>query len=346
MSASESRLLFVDDDPFSMRVMSRMLAQYGNQRFATSGEAALRLARESTPDLILLDAEMPGMHGFEVLAAMKAEPAMADVPVIIVTSHADAEFEVTGFDMGAADFITKPVGAPQLQARVKAQLRVKRMADELRHISSTDGLTCVANRRRFDDAIESEWMRCRRVGDPISLLFVDIDHFKAYNDHYGHPAGDAALRSVAAALVSACMRPADLVARYGGEEFVLLLPLTARAGAQHVAQRVLDAVDALHIRHEASTTAPGLTVSVGVAFHDEASACWTGASAESRFGSMSPPRSAALNLMRAADQALYAAKRAGRAQARLQEIADLDETVPGRDLAAPSCPPCAAVWTR
>src|SRR5664280_2921064 len=168
----------------------------------------------------------------------KAEPALADVPVIFVTSHSEAAFEVAGFEMGAADFIAKPVSAPLVLARVKTQLRVKRMGDELRRIATTDGLTGVANRRRFDESLEREWRRARRSGDPLALLMIDIDHFKLFNDRYGHPAGDACLRSVAQALVGASLRPADLVARYGGEEFVVLLPKTPRAGAEHLARGV------------------------------------------------------------------------------------------------------------
>ena len=146
-------ILLVDDDPAMIQLLARILAGVGNLRFATSGVDALQLARESVPDLILLDAEMPGMSGFQVLDALKAEPAMADVPVIFVTSHSDAAFEVAGFEMGAADFIAKPVNGRLVRARVNAQLRVKHMADILRLISTTDSLTNVANRRRFDESL-------------------------------------------------------------------------------------------------------------------------------------------------------------------------------------------------
>lgn len=134
-------ILLVDDDPGTVQLLGRILSDSGNLRFATSGEDALRLARESAPDLMLLDAEMPGMSGFQVLEALKAEPALADVPVIFVTSHSEAAFEVAGFEMGAADFLAKPVSAPLVLARVKTQLRVKRMGDEFRRIATTDGLT-------------------------------------------------------------------------------------------------------------------------------------------------------------------------------------------------------------
>jgi len=329
-------ILLVDDDPAMIQLLARILAGVGNLRFATSGVDALQLARESVPDLILLDAEMPGMSGFQVLDALKAEPAMADVPVIFVTSHSDAAFEVAGFEMGAADFIAKPVNGRLVRARVNAQLRVKHMADILRLISTTDSLTNVANRRRFDESLECEWLRARRAGDPVALLMIDVDHFKLYNDRYGHPQGDVCLRNVAHALASASLRPADLLARYGGEEFVMLLPHTARRGAEHIAHRILDAVEALGITHETSPTARTVTVSVGIACYDEASACWMNPSANPRQAGGQHASCSAADLLQTVDIALYAAKRAGRAQARLLDIGDVDSPLPACDIVPPS----------
>ena len=329
-------ILLVDDDPGAIQLMGRILSGVGQLRFATNGEDALRLARAWAPDLILLDAEMPGMSGFQVCAALKAEPALADVPVIFISSHTEAAFEVAGFKTGAADFIAKPVSPALLFARVKTQLRLKYMADELRHISTTDFLTGVANRRGFDDLLEREWLRARRAGDPVTLLLIDVDNFKLYNDHYGHPSGDACLRSVAQALAGLSQRPADLVARYGGEEFVLLLPRTPRAGAEHVAHRILDAIAALDIPHAASPTAGHVTVSVGVACYDAASACWTNPSADFRSTDGLGARCSAGDLLQAADRALYAAKRAGRAQGRLLDVADVDTPELACDI-APFC---------
>jgi len=326
-------ILLVDDDPGAIQLLGRILSESGNLRFATSGEDALRLARESLPDLILLDAEMPGMSGFQVCEALKAEPALADVPVIFVTSHNEPAFEVSGFDLGAVDFIAKPVNAPLVLARVRSQLRVKHMADELRRIATIDVLTGVSNRRRFDESLEQEWRRTRRCGDPLALLMIDVDHFKLFNDRYGHPAGDACLRSIAQALQGASLRPADLVARYGGEEFVVLLPQTPRAGAEHVACAILDAVAALAIEHEASLTVPRISVSVGVAFYDDDSACWIAASADSRLADDPGTRCTPTALVQAADNALYSAKRAGRARARMLDIADVDMPQSARDIA-------------
>ena len=283
-------ILLVDDDPTTIQLLGRMLADVGNLRFATSGKDALRLAHESAPDLVLLDAEMPGMSGFQILEALKADPALADVPVIFITSHNEPAFELSGFEQGAADFIAKPVSAPLVVARVKTQLRVKRIADELRRIATIDGLTGVANRRGFDDALQHEWRRARRSGDPLALLMIDVDHFKSFNDRYGHPAGDVCLRAVALALVRCSLRPADLVARYGGEEFVVLLPDTPVAEGQVILTRLQRALTGGLFMHESKQVF--VTFSAGVTAYRANEAIETA--------------------LERADQALYEAKRTGK----------------------------------
>ena len=337
-------ILLVDDDPGAIRVLSRILARIGSLRFATNGEDALRLARETVPDLILLDAEMPGMSGFQVLEALKADAALANVPVIFVTSHNDTAFEVTGFRMGAADFIVKPVSPPIVLARVAAQLRVKQLADEMRRMATMDGLTGVANRRQFDDVLQREWRRARRSSDPLALLMVDVDHFKLFNDRYGHPAGDTCLRAVAQALGRVTQRPADLVARYGGEEFAILLPQTARAGAEHFAHRVLDMVEALAIRHESSPTAGHVTVSVGIGCYDAESPCWSSNAIDSRFASDATENCSSADLLRTADIALYSAKDDGRAMAKILDVADVAAPALVRSIAPPGYAHVSAAW--
>jgi len=327
-------ILLVDDDPSMIQLLARILEGVGNLRFATSGEDALRLAHESAPDVVLLDAEMPGMSGFQVCEALKADASLSAVPIIFITSHCEPAFEVSGFEFGAADFIAKPFSGPLVLARVKTQLRVKRMADDLRRIATIDVLTGVANRRRFDEALEREWRRGRRSGDPLALLMIDVDHFKSFNDHYGHPAGDKCLRAVAQALVSASLRPGDMVARYGGEEFVVLLPQTPRGGAEHVAHGVLDAIEALAIKHDTSSTARHVTVSVGVSCYDDASECWVPPSSDSRSAVLGA-RCSPIDLVQAADKAMYAAKHAGRAQAMLLDICDADAPRMARDIVSP-----------
>jgi diguanylate cyclase (GGDEF)-like protein len=329
-------ILLVDDDPGSIQLMGRILLEVGNVRFATSGEDALRLARASTPDLILLDTEMPGLTGFETCRALKADLTLADTPVIFVTGHDEPAFEVSGFELGAVDFIGKPVSPSLLLARVKTQLRVKHLADELRRVATIDGLTGVANRRRFDELLDREWRRGRRAGDPLALLMIDVDHFKLFNDRYGHPAGDVCLRSIAQAVMSTSLRPADLVARYGGEEFAVLLPQTPRGGAEHVAHSILDSVAALDIAHEESSTSRHVTVSVGVTCYDQESECWLPRSTASRVSDDVRARCSSFELLQAADKALYSAKHSGRAQARLLDLADVDNPQLTRDIAPPS----------
>lgn len=311
-----SSLLLVDDDPESIQIMGRILSEVGHLRFATNGEDALRLARKSPPDLILLDAAVPGLSGFEVCEALKADPALTDVPIIFVTCHSDATFEVAGFDVGAADFIATPVTAPLVLARVHTQLRLKHVSDELRRLSTVDALTGVANRRKFDDSLEQECARTRRAGEPLALLMLDVDHFKLFNDRYGHPAGDICLKSVAQAVARIGQRPADLFARYGGEEFVLLLPQTPRVGAMPMAQRILEAIACLDIEHDASLTDAHVTVSIGIACYDQASPCWV----EPRAAEGMRVRCSADDLVQTADKALYAAKNAGRAQAMMFDL--------------------------
>ncbi len=290
-------ILIVDDNAPLIQVMAPMLTKLGQVRFATSGAAALRQMRLDPPDLVLLDAEMPEMDGFEVCTAMRADPALEAIPVIFVTSHDDLEAELRGLAAGAVDFIAKPVREPLLVARVTTHLRLKQLSDELRRSAQLDGLTGLHNRRSFDEHLSREWQRSLRTGAPLALVLLDVDHFKRYNDHYGHPAGDACLRAVAAALGSLARRPGDLAARVGGEEFALLLPDTTPEGARELAEAVRQAIGQLALPHAASLTADHVTASLGVA------------------GCVPRPcarEEAEQALMKRADEALYDAKAAGR----------------------------------
>jgi diguanylate cyclase (GGDEF)-like protein len=292
-------LLLVDDDASSVQVLGRMLAEQGELRFALSGSEALRLAHAVPPDLVLIDAEMPGMSGFEFCAALKADPALNHVPVIIITSHGDMHFEVAGFAAGAADFIRKPPVAEIVQARVRMQLRMKALADQLRSSAFNDSLTGLANRRHYDSALAEECKRARRTDTTLALLLLDIDHFKRFNDSYGHPAGDACLQRVTEAICGSLRRPGDLAARWGGEEFAVLLPETELSGAVHVANLVLQSIRDLSLVHANSPLGGVVTVSIGVA----AARCV----ADSTHVELS-----AAALLSAADQMLYAAKANGR----------------------------------
>lgn len=330
-------IMLVDDDPTAIKTMSRMLAGFGKIQFACSGEEAMRLVREVPPTLILMDSEMPGMNGFQLCNLLKADPALVNIPVIFVTSHNDVQFEVTGFQIGAVDVIAKPVSSPLLQARVRTQLRIKHLTDELRRTSMTDGLTRVGNRRSLDEALDREWIRSRRNASPLSVLMVDVDHFKLFNDRYGHIAGDECLQRIAGALKDACLRPADMVARYGGEEFVMLLPDTSHEGAKHVAARVLDAVAKLAVAHDASPASGHVTVSVGLTCYDKTSQGWVTSPGESRHTDDPPSVLNSAKLLQAADKALYAAKLAGRAQAWMLDPSSADFPDQARNIAPLNC---------
>jgi diguanylate cyclase (GGDEF)-like protein len=306
-------ILLVDDDAAVIQFMGRSLSEAGRLRFAGNGQDALRLAHQSVPDLIIVDAEMPGMNGFELLKAIKADPVLVDVPVIFITSHIEADFEVIALQMGAADFIPKPLRAAPVLARVKTHLRLKQLTDQLRRAATTDVLTGIANRRRFEEILELDWLHSRRTGEPIALLLVDVDHFKKYNDRYGHPEGDTCLRKIAMALQANCQRPTDLVARHGGEEFAVLLPDTPFDGATRIAAGVLESVLSLSILHDDSPSATRVSVSIGVGYH---------ANGKHVRDTWDPDALNASDLVLAADRALYAAKTAGRAQVRFRDIND------------------------
>lgn len=262
--ALNGRILVVDDAMENVQILHNALQDEQEVLFSLGGARALELARSQQPDLILVDAVMPDMDGYAVCAALRAAPETRDIPVIFVTSLTSPEDETRALEAGAADFITKPVNAAVVRARVRTQLTVKRQADALRALTLTDPLTGVANRRAFDERLESEWRRCGRAGQPVALILVDVDHFKMYNDHYGHQGGDAALVQVAAALRRGAGRSHDVVARYGGEEFAVLLPQLDAAGAECVARRLQAELLALHLAHAASPTASHVTASMGV----------------------------------------------------------------------------------
>ncbi len=264
-SAQKGRILIVDDAMENIQILHQALQDEYDVLFAMNGAKALHIAQHQLPELILLDAVMPDMDGYAVCAALRASSVTRDIPIIFVTALKTPEDETRALDAGAADFISKPVNAAVVRARVRTQLTVKRQSDALRELSLTDGLTGVANRRAFDEKLSAEWRRCARAQVPIALILVDIDHFKLYNDFYGHQQGDACLQQVGAAMKRAAKRPQDMVARYGGEEFAILLPQEDVGGAEAVARRVLDEIEALAIVHERSGAAPVVTVSMGVA---------------------------------------------------------------------------------
>lgn len=306
-------ILVVDDDPLLVRMIGSMLGDLGRVRFATSGEVALHLMGQEPPDVVLLDAEMPGMNGFDACRAIRSSSEYEDIPVIFVTAHRDEEFELRCFEAGGVDFIHKPVSAPILRARVGTQVRLKQALDTIRRMALTDPLTGLTNRRAFDGLLAREWKQALRSDVPLGMLMVDVDHFKQYNDTYGHPAGDACLASVAHALQEALLRPHDTVARYGGEEFAVLLPNAGIDGVRVVGERLLEAVLALRIPHRHGVGGI-VSISLGGAVL-QPSTGETPACHDER-----APGGALAWLARRADRALYEAKQQGRARVCVDEL--------------------------
>ena len=300
--ARRARLLVVDDQPVNIQALYQAFAADHQVLMATGGEQALALCVSQQPDLVLLDVVMPGLDGHEVCRRLKADAATCDIPVIFVTAHSDEAAETLGLALGAVDFISKPVNPAIVRARVRTHLTLKAQADLLRQWVYIDGLTGVHNRRHFDERLAAEWGRAVRQGTALSVVLLDVDFFKRFNDHYGHQAGDDCLRQLAATLKTCVKRPGDLVARYGGEEFVCLLPDTDLAGAMELAQQLGEQVRALGLAHAASSAAPVVTVSLGVC-----------SKRDTVVGS-------AAALLREADAQLYISKSRGRQQASGAEL--------------------------
>jgi diguanylate cyclase (GGDEF)-like protein len=264
-SHGKPKLLVVDDQPINIQVMHQVFGGDYQVFMATSGPQALAICKANPPDLVLLDIVMPGMDGFEVCSSLKADDATCNIPVIFVTAHTDAAQETHGLGLGAVDFIAKPVNPAVVRARVKTQLTLKFQSDLLRKLVFLDGLSGVYNRRYFDQQLGIEWARSTRSSFPLSAIMIDVDHFKLFNDRYGHQSGDDCLRQIAVALKVCLKRPGDLVARYGGEEFACILPDTPFDDAMCLANDLERKVRALAIPHESSSVAKVITVSVGVA---------------------------------------------------------------------------------
>lgn len=291
------RLLIVDDQPINIQALYQVFAADYQVFMATSGPQALGICRDQHPDLVLLDIQMPGMDGFEVCRQIKADAALQNLPVVFVTAHSEPQVETQGLEIGAVDFISKPFNPAVVRARVKTHITLKLQGDLLRQMVFIDGLTGVYNRRFFDERLALEFQRAKRNGSMLSLMVVDVDYFKRFNDCYGHLAGDEALRTVASTLRGQLKRPGDLLSRYGGEEFACILPETDLEGALRLADEMEAATRSTQIVHASSDVCAQLTVSLGVA-------------------SLRPHGNRlAEELIVAADQQLYLAKSKGRGRA-------------------------------
>ncbi|HET9483315.1 MAG TPA: diguanylate cyclase [Xanthomonadales bacterium] len=291
LSAARPRVLIVDDEPANIHVLAEALQGAYDIRFATDGTKALELAASTDFDLVLLDVVMPGMDGLEVLRRLKAEPATVNLPVIFVTAMNEVRDEERGFALGAVDYITKPISPPIVRARVRTHVELKRQRDLLEERAFIDGLTGIANRRRFDDELDHRWRAAQRTGAALTVMLVDVDHFKQFNDNYGHGPGDDCLRRVAGALEAVFSRGEDLAARYGGEEFAVIVP-GGDGSAQ--ASRLIAGIRELRVPHAFSSAADHVTVSVGAV------------------ETVPAPQSAPKQALELADKLLYEAKQGGR----------------------------------
>ena len=311
------RVLLVDDQLIIVEAIRRMLDGHPDIEFhyVSSAAAAVETAVKMKPTVILQDLVMPGIDGFALIQAYRAQESLKPVPVIVLSAKEDPKLKAHSFAVGANDYVVKVPDQIELLARVRYHssghisrlqrdeafrfLREsqQRLADaniELQKLAALDGLTGIANRRRFDEVLPVEWQRGQRERKPLSLLMCDIDCFKHHNDTFGHQAGDMCLKKTAAILTEHLKRPADLAVRYGGEEFAIVLPDTDAAGAMQVAEACRAHLAALAIENTGSASGDVVTMSIGVA-------------------TVVPgPDSSVAELMSRADKALYAAKSDGR----------------------------------
>jgi diguanylate cyclase (GGDEF)-like protein len=287
-------ILIVDDTALNIQILIELLNEEFDAVFATSGSEALAMATEILPDLILLDIQMPDMDGYLVCKALKDNPLVREIPVIFITAMSQQEDEIRGLELGAVDYITKPFNPTITKLRVRNQLELKRLRDFQTNLALLDGLTGLPNRRAFDECMDSEWHRAVRNRTKLSMVMIDIDFFKNYNDAHGHLEGDDCLKEVATALAGSAARAGDFVARYGGEEFACILPETDEKGAYSAAERMRLCIELLNIPHGASPTASRVTISLGCA-------------------TIGPTQDLVPDFLAAmADRMLYKAKRSGR----------------------------------
>jgi diguanylate cyclase (GGDEF)-like protein len=284
------KVLVIDDSPEALKIVRARLAKEGLDILcAENGRDGLEAARAEAPDLILLDIKMPDLSGFDVIRRLKADAALAMVPVIFLTGADSRDEVVQGLDLGAVDYVTKPFDAFELRARVRAALRTKHLQDLLAEYAQLDALTELGNRRALMMRLKQEWARIGRYGGRLAFIMADLDHFKAVNDDHGHRVGDRTLRAVADAIRTAC-RQSDLPVRYGGEEFAIPMPDQAVKGAASLAERCRARIEAIEVPSPEGVVKS--TASFGVSDSDGAESVD--------------------DLIEQADEALYEAKETGR----------------------------------
>ena len=294
-----TKILLVDDSKLIMGFGKSILSKEGyDVIYAPNGHEALAMVSVENPDLILLDVVMPGMDGYEVCKQLKANEKMRDIPIIMLTSKGETEDKIKGLNLGAVDYITKPFDAGELIARVNTQLRVKELHKalqeknkQLQELANKDGLTNLYNHRYFQERLIKEIERAKRYNIDLSFVLIDIDHFKHFNDTYGHQTGDFILKNLGLILNKA-LRESDMAARYGGEEFALILVHTGSGTAQEAAERLRRTIESY--KFEVDNNHFQVTISLGIASF------------------LKGRIDTAKDLVECADKALYTAKKNGR----------------------------------
>ena len=337
LSKRQAVVLLVDDQAMVAEGIRRMLVDEPDIDFhyCADPREAIQTAIAIRATIILQDLVMPEVDGMMLVRFYRTNPSTRDIPIVVLSTKDDPAIKSEAFHNGANDYLVKLPDKVELVARIRAHSRshlaqlerdaayqalrdlqnaletsnaqLEESNRELQRLSSLDGLTGIANRRQFDKTLEQEWQRALRNCAELSLIMIDIDYFKLFNDTYGHQAGDDCLKNVALALARIVHRPSDIVARYGGEEFAVILPETDTEGTQRVAEKMREAVFRLNVRHDASKVADKITLSIGVASMNPS-------------GGDNPDC-----LLAAADDALYRAKHAGRNRV---EVANLDTDTP------------------
>jgi diguanylate cyclase (GGDEF)-like protein len=293
ISLTESVILIVEDDPINAVVIENLLSSLYQTKTVHSGEDALILCDSQPPDIILLDVMMDGISGLETCKILKNNSQTQHIPIIFITSMHDQDDQNRCWEAGCVDFVAKPVNGITLRNRIKAHLTLKLQTDLLRRMSFVDGLTGLYNRHLLEDVMAKLISDVNRSKQTLSIMMLDVDWFKDYNDTYGHIAGDECLKSLAGVINESLQRPIDLAIRYGGEEFLCLLPDTDQQGVEFIANVMLKSVQNLAIKHKLSEFKI-VTISIGI-------------------HTICSNKNASFDdVLAKADEALYAAKQLGR----------------------------------
>ena len=299
-SDQKSLVLIVDDENSNILALTHILSPEYVVFAAKNGQNAIKAAEKHHPDVILLDIIMPQMNGYEVLAELKKSEVTRGIPVVFISGLSSAADEEKGLSLGAVDYISKPFSPAIVKLRVRNQIRMINQLRTIERLSMVDQLTDLPNRRSFDARLSMEWSRAQRELEQISILLIDIDKFKVYNDTYGHQQGDVALQAVARAFGATLHRPGDFAARWGGEEFIVLLPNTDADGAIDVAERIRLYIEAMLIP-DVQGEMTKVTVSIGVN------------------SSSDVQNDTIIRFIAGADEALYKGKQTGRNRVMLCE---------------------------